>query len=92
MPEHTSGRPGAEHVGMIDVRRTSDHRVDQGHHLATWAGATDPAEQLHRRVDDGFQTESMSERRDEQQPGVRHQIRIIEGDIDPVNRARYSCH
>ena len=77
--EHRRGRTGAQHVGVIDVRSAGDHRVHQRQHLAARTGATDPADQPHRRVDQRLQPEPLRQRRDEQQPGVGDQVRVVEG-------------
>ena len=58
------------------------HRVRECQHLT--------AVKTDRRVDQRFQTESFRKRRDEQQPDVRDEVRVIEGGVDPVERVRYS--
>ena len=92
MTEHPGRRPGTQDVGMIDVRSARDHRMHEGQHLAPRAGATDLADEAHRRVDQRLQPEPLRERRDEQQPGIGDEIRVIEGRVDPVERMRYSRH
>jgi len=64
----------------------------QREHLATRRCATDQAIEAYRRVDQGFQTEALRQRRDEQQPGVRDQVRVIKDRVDPVDGLRYSRH
>jgi hypothetical protein len=39
-----------------------------------------------------FETQPLHQRGDEQQPGIGHQIRIVEGHGDPVDTARYWLH
>lgn len=92
MPQHTGGASGAEHVRVIDVRRVHAHRVRQCQHFAAWAGTADTAIQSHCRIDQALQVEALRQRRDEQQPGVRDEVRVIEGRVDPVKRVRYSRH
>ena len=77
---------------MIDVRTSGAHRMRQREHLAARAGATDTAIEMNRRVDQRLETEPLRHRRDEQQPGVRDEVRVIEGRVDPIDRMRYSRH
>ncbi len=72
--------------------RPSDHRVHQSQHLAARTGTTDPADQAHRDVHQRFQAEALRQCRDEQQASVADQVRVVEGDVDPVNPVRYSRH
>ena len=78
MAEDQRGGPGAQHVGVIDVRSASDHRVGQRQHLAPRAGTTDTTGERDHRVDHRFQTEPFRQRRSQQQTGVGDQIRVIE--------------
>ena len=77
---------------MIDVRTSRTHRMHQREHLATRTSTTDPAAEVHSRVDQIFQAQALCQRRDEQQPRVRDQVRGIEGRVDPVEPMRYSRH
>ena len=90
--EHRLGAPGAQHVRVVDVTPARHHRVDQGEHLASRARPPDDAAHLHRVVDEALQTEATDERRNEQQAGVGHQSRLIEGHRQPVDSARYWAH
>ena len=92
MTQHRPCRPGAEDVGVIDVRRAHAHRMRQRQHLAPGPGTTDTAVEAHRGVDHRLQTKPFRQRRDQHQPGVRDQVRVIEGGVDPVERMRYSRH
>ena len=92
MAQHPGGRTGAQHVGVINVRRAGDHRVDQRQHLAPRTSTTDPTQQAHRRVDQRLQPEPLTQRGHEQQTGVGDQVRLIEDDLNAVNAVRYSRH
>ena len=92
MTQHRTGRTGAEPVGVIDLRRRRAHRVHQRQHLAARACATNPADQTNRRVHQLLKTEALRQRRDQQQPGISDQVRVIKGRVDPVERVRYSRH
>ena len=89
MTEHRGGGTGAQHVDVIDVRRTGDHRVDQRQHLASRTGTTDPAGQAHRGVDQCFQPEALRQRGDQHKTGVGDQVRVVEGGVDAVDSVRY---
>ena len=66
---------------------------DQGQHLAAGTGTADAPDQAHRGVDQRLQLEPRRQRRDEQQPGVGDQVRLIEDDVNVVQTVRYSrCH
>jgi hypothetical protein len=92
MAEHCCGRPGAQHLRVIDVRSTGQDRVDQRQHLASRPGTTHASRQAHGVVDQRLQLETAGERRRHDQPGVGDQVVVIEGDLDPVQRLRYSRH
>jgi len=55
-------------------------------------GTTHPPVETHRRVDQLFQAKTLRQGRDQQQPGVSDQVRVIEGRVDPIERVRYSRH
>ena len=90
--EHRVGGPGPQHVGVVDVRTTGHHGVDQGQHLATGPCTTDSSREIHGGVDQALETEASDQRRHQQQPGIGHQVRLVEGHADPVNPARYWHH
>ena len=88
MGEHRFGRPCSQHVGVVDVRPAGHHGVDQGQHLATGQRSSDASGEVDRRVDQALETEADDQRGHQQQPGVGHQIRLVEGHLDAVDSAR----
>ena len=91
-PSTAAVAPGAQHVGVIDVRPAGEDRVHQRQHLAPRPGAADPTVQAHGVVDQRLQPEPIGERRRQHQPGVGDQIVVVEDDLDAVQRLRYSRH
>ena len=90
--EHARGRARAQHVRVVDVRSAGAQRVHQRQRLAPRSSAADAAGKSHGRVDHRFQIEALRQRRDQQQPRVRDQVRVIEGRVYPVQPLRYSRH
>jgi hypothetical protein len=84
--QHAGGVPRAQHIGVVDVGATHDHRVHQRQHLAARQRPADAARQPNHRVHDPLQLEPRHDRPDENQPGVGHQIRIVEVHLDAVDR------
>ena len=74
------GTIGAASAQVTDVAQPAPDEV------------ADPTAKAHSRVDQLLQTEAFRQGRDEQQPGVRDEVRVIEGRVDPVERMRYSRH
>jgi hypothetical protein len=74
---------------MVDVAATRHHGVHQRQHLASGKGATHPTRQVDHLVDQSFETKSDPQGGHQQQPGIGHQVRVIEGHRDPVDSARY---
>ena len=87
--EHRLGRTRSQHVGMVDVAPARRHGVDQGQHLASGKGTTDPTRQVDDLVDQALETETDSQGGHQQQPGIGHQVGVIEGHLDAVDSARY---
>jgi hypothetical protein len=56
-------------------------------HLAARQRAADTARQPHHRVHDPLQLEPRDQRPNEKQPGVGHQIRVVEVHLDAVDHA-----
>jgi hypothetical protein len=77
---------------VIDVARTGDDRMHQGEHLAAGKCTADAAGEPQRGVDEPLDAEPDDEGRDEQQPGVCHEVRLVECHLDPVETARYLFH
>ena len=90
--QHRLGRTRTEHVRMIDMGTAGKDRRDEGADLAAGTGAADPAVETHRRVHQRFETEPHHQRRRHDQARVRDQRVVVEGHVQPVDRARYSTH
>ena len=78
------GGAGPQALGVIDVRASGQDRGHQGEHLAPRTRPADSADQSHRRIDQLFQPESDHQRRRQDQPGICHQARVIEGHLEAV--------
>ena len=87
--EHRARGSRAQHVGVVDVRATRHHGVDQGEHLAPRQRAADTAAETNGGIDQAFEIEPGHQRRHQQQPGIGHQVRLVEGHANPVDPARY---
>src|ERR1019366_10665735 len=68
------------------------HGVHQGQDLAPGWEATDASTKAEGRVAQVLETELGDQGSDEQQAGIGHEIRVIEGHRDPVDSARYWLH
>ena len=90
--QHRAGGSGAQHVGVLDVTATRHHGVHQGEHLAAGQCTSDPPRQVHGGVDQALETEASDQCRHQQQPGIGHQVRLVEGHLDAVNPTRYWHH
>ena len=55
------------------------HGVDQGEHLAAGQGTPDTARQIERGIDEALEAEAGDQGRHQQQAGVGHQVRLVEG-------------
>ncbi len=86
MTQHARCRSSAEHVGVIDVRTLGAQRMREREHFAARAGADDPPIETNGRIDQFFETKALRHGRDEQQPGIRDEVRVIEDRVDPVER------
>ena len=87
--EHRLGRTGSPHVDMIDVAAARHQGVHQGEHLASGERATDPAPEVDQVIDQAFETKPDHQCGHQQQPGIGHQVRVVEGHLDAVDSARY---
>ena len=90
--EHRLGGPRAQHVGVVDVGTSRRHGVHERQHLASRQGPADTAREVDGGVDQAFQPEPHGQRGHQQQPGVGHQIGLVEGHLDAVDSARYFGH
>ena len=87
--QHGGRRPGPQHVGVVDVRGPGHHGVHQGQDLSARLESTGPPAEPDSRVAQSLEAEPAHQGGDEQQTGIGHQIRIVEGHGDPVDSARY---
>jgi hypothetical protein len=92
MPEHRLGGAAAQHIGVVDVGAAGDDGVHQGQHLAPGQGAADPAHQANGGVDQLLDPKPGGQGGHQQQPGVGHQVLVVEGHLDAVDSARYWLH
>ena len=60
--------------------------------LAPGPGPADAAHQVDRGVDQLFETKAHHQGRHQQQPGVGHQVVLVEGHLNAVDSARYLIH
>jgi hypothetical protein len=90
--EHRLGGARAQHLGVVDVGAAGDDGVHQGQHLAPRQSAADSAHQANGDVDEVLDAEAGGQRGHQQQPGVGHQVLVVEGHRDAVDSARYSLH
>jgi len=89
MTKHRPGGSRAQHLRVIDVGPSRRHGVDQGEHLAPRTSATHAAREVDGGVDQAFETEADHQRGHEQQPGIGHQVGLVEGHLNVVDSARY---
>ncbi len=65
--------------------------IDHRHpHVILNKGAAHTTHQAHGDVDEFFDPEAGGQRRHQQQPGVGHEMLVVEGHLDAVDSARYS--
>ena len=85
MPQHLPGGAGPQPVRVIDAVRVSDHGLHQREVLAAGPGATHPAHQAHRGVDQRLESQPVDERRRQDQPSVSTERLVIEGRPDAID-------
>ena len=90
--EYGLGGPRSEHVGVVDVGTSRRHGVHERQHLASRQGPTDTTREVHGGVDQAFQPEPHGHCGHQHQPGVGHQVGLVEGHLDAVDSARYFVH
>jgi hypothetical protein len=83
------GGPGPPTVGMIDVGSADEDRSHQSQDLSTRPGSANPTDQAHLLVHQRLEAEAHHQRHRQDQPGIGHQGRLVEGHTNPVNPARY---
>ena len=90
--EHLGARSGAQHVGVVDVAGPGHHGMDERQDLASRPEPADAPRQVDGGVTELLEPEPLGQGGDEHQPGVGHQVRLVEGHRDPVDSARYWLH
>ena len=66
--------------------------MDQGEHFAARQRATDTSDETDGGIDEALEIETGDQRRHQQQPGIGHQVGLVEGHANPVDPARYWLH
>jgi hypothetical protein len=86
--EQRPGSTGAQPRDVIDAVPAGEHRADHRQRLRAAAGAV--PRQVQPLVDQPGQVDPLRQHRRRQQPGVRHQIALIEGRGDTAQVMRCS--
>jgi hypothetical protein len=87
MPQHQPGRPGAQHVHVIDAVRAGEHPVHQAHHLtALQRRARSLGIQPHAVVHKLLDTQPLGQGPCQQQTRVGDQTLLIKADCDLIER------
>ena len=85
MPQHQPGRPGAQHVHVIDAVSAGEHPVHQAHHLAArQRRARSPGIEPHTVVHQPLNPQPPGQRPGQQQPRIADQPLLIEPDRDLI--------
>ncbi len=77
---------------MVDVGTAGDDGVHKGQDLAPRQGAAHTTHQAHGGIDEFFDAKAGGQRRHQQQPGVGHEVLVVEGHLDALDSARHSLH
>ena len=88
VPQHQAGRPGAQHVHVIDAVSAGEHPMHQAHHLAARQRrprclGIEPHTVVHQLLD----TQPLGQRPRQQQPRVADQTLLIEANRDLIERS-----
>jgi hypothetical protein len=73
---------------VIDVVATRECRHDQRQDLVPGVGTAGLRSQVQALVDQPLETEVMSQRSGQDQPGIGHQAVIVEGRVESVEAVR----
>jgi len=74
---------------VVDVAGTGHHGVDQGEDLSSRQCTADAATETDGGIDQALEIEPGDQGGDQQQPGIGHQVGLVEGHANPVDPARY---
>ena len=92
MREHRFAPSRAQHVGVVDVGATGHDGVDQRQDLAPREGAADTSSETDSAVHQLLQAQAEDQGADKDQPGIGHQVGIVEAHPQTVDTVRYSTH
>ncbi|MDQ2729874.1 MAG: recombinase family protein [Actinomycetota bacterium] len=92
MAEHLGGRPGPQQVAVVDRVATGEHRVDHRHRLVPHIGPARGGAQIDMGVEQFAQAEVFGQGGGQDQPGVSHQVLIIEDHPSPVQAVQECAH
>ena len=90
--EHPRTAARAQHVGVVDVGAAGDDGVHQSQDLAAGQRTADASAETDSGVHQPLETETHDQRADEDEPGVGHQVGVVEAHRDPIDPVRYSTH
>jgi hypothetical protein len=90
--EHPIAAARAQHLGVVDMGATRHDGVHQREDLAPGKRATDASTEPDGAVHQPLEAQAEDERADEDEPGVGHQVGVVEAHRDAVDPVRYSAH
>jgi hypothetical protein len=86
MAEDPDGAPAAQHVTPIDAVCAQEHRVHQRHDFASRPEVPRASPEINAPVDERLNSQPLTERRSDQNPGVRDRPIVVENHDDLVQR------
>jgi site-specific DNA recombinase len=92
VPEHPAARPCAQALGVAYVAGPGDHGVHKGQYFASRLETPGTVGKTNSDVDERLQAEACHQCRHQDQPGVGHQPRLVEGHLHTVESMRYWLH
>jgi hypothetical protein len=90
--KHGLAGPRAQHVSVVDVGPAGDDGMDQCQNLAPWKSAADATSETNGGVDQPLEAQAQHQRAYEDEPGVGHQVGIVEAHRNAIDPVRYSTH
>jgi len=88
--EHHVGHTGAQHIGVVDAVPAGDRRGDQGHRLHAGVGPARGITEADVAGVELLDAEMLGQGGGQDQPGVGHQVRIVELHTERVEAVRRS--